>query len=111
MPGDDDGCYAAADDPPPIAEVLADDDSVLVRTPKMEPPHKDVLIDGRSYFYLSCQDLWGCESVLTTYSNLDNNPAMVGRSSVGGREADGGGGEGGGGAGGESMYPPPPPPM
>ena len=85
LPGDDDGRYADADDPPPIAEVLALADLALADTPEIEPPPEDVIIDGRSYFSLSRRDPWDCESVLTTYSNLDNNPAVVGRSNVGGK--------------------------
>ena len=83
--GDDDGRYAAPVDPPPIAEVLADADRALADTPEMEPSSEDVLIDGRSYLSLSRWDPWGCESVLTTYSNLDNTPAVMGRSSFGGK--------------------------
>ena len=47
----------------------------------MEPaPFEDVLIDGKSYFSERNQNPFDCESILTTYSNLDNNPAVVGRS-------------------------------
>ena len=47
---------------------------------EMEPPPEEVLIDGKSYFSFKQASPWDCESVLTTYSNLDNNPALIARS-------------------------------
>ena len=108
LPGNYDGSYAAANNPPPISEILSEANRALVNTFKMEPLTKDVLIDGRYYFSLSRRDPWYCESFLTTYSNLDNNHTVVGRSSArgGGEQTEE---EGGGqGAGGSSTYPPPP---
>jgi len=47
---------------------------------ELEPPEEDVLIDGKSYFEQSTINPWDCESILSTYSNLDNNPAVIGHS-------------------------------
>jgi protein LTV1 len=46
---------------------------------ELEPPTEDLLIDGKSYFSVKQQSPWDCESVLSTYSNLDNNPAVINR--------------------------------
>ncbi|GMH47686.1 hypothetical protein TrVE_jg8297 [Triparma verrucosa] len=43
-----------------------------------KPPEEDVLIDGKSYFTVAESNPWDCESILSTYSNLDNNPAVIG---------------------------------
>ena len=61
-------------------EELAEAEEILAN-PEMEPaPFEDVLIDGKSYFSERHQNPFDCESILTTYSNLDNNPAVVARS-------------------------------
>jgi protein LTV1 len=62
-----------------IEEVLAEADEVLAN-PEMDLPPEEVLIDGKSYFTMKEHNPWDCESILSTYSNLDNNPAVVGRS-------------------------------
>ena len=68
------------EDGAPFEDVLAQADKTLAN-PEMEPaPFEDVLIDGKSYFSERNQNPFDCESILTTYSNLDNNPAVVGRS-------------------------------
>lgn len=86
-------------------KVLAEADAVLAH-PEMEPPPEEVLIDGKSYFSQASRNPWDCESILTTYSNLDNNPAVVGRAGGGrgrrrrgkkggkNKKAEGGGGTG-----------------
>jgi protein LTV1 len=33
--------------------------------------------DGKSYFSDRTKNPWDCESILSTYSNLDNNPAVI----------------------------------
>ena len=43
-----------------------------------KPPEEDVLIDGQSYYTVRSVNPWDCESVLSTYSNLDNRPATIG---------------------------------
>ncbi|GMH90144.1 hypothetical protein TL16_g11676 [Triparma laevis f. inornata] len=43
-----------------------------------KPPEEDVLIDGKSYFTVAESNPWDCESILSTYSNLDNNPVTIG---------------------------------
>jgi len=43
-------------------------------------PPEEVLIDGKSYFTMKERNPWDCESILSTYSNLDNNPAVIGSS-------------------------------
>ncbi len=62
-----------------IEDVLAEAEQVLAN-PEMDLPPEEVLIDGKSYFTMKERNPWDCESILSTYSNLDNNPAVVGRS-------------------------------
>mmetsp|Transcript_31659 Transcript_31659/g.66584 ORF Transcript_31659/g.66584 Transcript_31659/m.66584 type:complete len:609 (-) Transcript_31659:263-2089(-) len=57
---------------------LADADAVLAN-PEMDLPPEEVFIDGKSYFTATSRNPWDCESILSTYSNLDNNPAVIGR--------------------------------
>lgn len=66
------------DEPEPIEKVLAEAQDFL-QTPEMMLPPEEILIDGKSYFSQSSRNPWDCESVLSTYSNLDNNPATIGR--------------------------------
>lgn len=70
--------------PPEVAirQELEEADKILAN-PEMEPPEEDVLIDGKSYFSQSVANPWDCESILSTYSNLDNNPVTIGRSKRG----------------------------
>lgn len=49
--------------------------------PEIDLPTEDILIDGKSYFEMKERNPWDCESILSTYSNLDNIPAVIGRSS------------------------------
>ena len=65
-------------EPEKMDEVLAEADDFL-RTSEMMLPPEEILIDGKSYFSLSSRNPWDCESVLSTYSNLDNNPATIER--------------------------------
>eukprot|EP00978_Attheya_sp_CCMP212_P021302 scaffold62017_cov51-Attheya_sp.AAC.4 len=53
----------------------------FLANPEVEPPVEDVLIDGKSYFSEATRNPWDCESILSTYSNLDNNPQTISRSS------------------------------
>merc|ERR1712170_35134 len=62
-----------------VQEVLKEAEEVLAN-PEMDLPPEEVLIDGKSYFTMKERNPWDCESILSTYSNLDNNPAVVGRS-------------------------------
>jgi len=58
---------------------LADADATLAN-PEMDLPPEEVFIDGKSYFTATSRNPWDCESILSTYSNLDNNPAVIIRS-------------------------------
>eukprot|EP00986_Skeletonema_menzelii_P001133 scaffold305_cov110-Skeletonema_menzelii.AAC.3 len=58
---------------------LADADAILAN-PQMDLPPEEILIDGKSYFSQTSRNPWDCESILSTYSNLDNNPVIIGRS-------------------------------
>ena len=58
---------------------LADADAILAN-PEMDLPPEEILIDGKSYFSQTSRNPWDCESILSTYSNLDNNPVVIGRS-------------------------------
>jgi protein LTV1 len=59
---------------------LAEADAILAN-PEIDLPPEEILIDGKSYFSISSRNPWDCESILSTYSNLDNNPVVIGRSS------------------------------
>lgn len=58
---------------------LAEADAILAN-PEIDLPPEEVLIDGKSYFSETPRNPWDCESILSTYSNLDNNPVVIGRS-------------------------------
>ncbi|KAL3776158.1 hypothetical protein ACHAW5_005696 [Stephanodiscus triporus] len=58
---------------------LAEADAILAN-PEMDLPPEEVFIDGKSYFSVTSRNPWDCESILSTYSNLDNNPVIIGRS-------------------------------
>jgi len=62
----------------PFEEVLAEADNFLAN-PEVDLPPEEVFIDGKSYFTMKEQNPWDCESILSTYSNVDNNPAIIGR--------------------------------
>ena len=57
---------------------LAEADAILAN-PEMDLPPEEVFIDGKSYFTETSRSQWDCESILSTYSNLDNNPVVIGR--------------------------------
>mmetsp|Transcript_16059 Transcript_16059/g.33527 ORF Transcript_16059/g.33527 Transcript_16059/m.33527 type:complete len:654 (+) Transcript_16059:30-1991(+) len=61
-----------------LEEDLADADAILAN-PEMDLPPEEILIDGKSYFSETPRNPWDCESILSTYSNLDNNPVVIGR--------------------------------
>ena len=61
-----------------MAKDLADADAILAN-PEMDLPPEEILIDGKSYFTATSRSMWDCESILSTYSNLDNNPVVIGR--------------------------------
>jgi protein LTV1 len=64
------------DQPEKFAEVMAEATDFL-RTPELDLPPEEILIDGQSYFSQTSRNPWDCESVLSTYSNLDNNPVTI----------------------------------
>lgn len=64
----------------PLEEIIQEAKDTLAH-PEMEPPPEEVLIDGKSYFSERTRNPWDCESILSTYSNLDNNPVTIGSSS------------------------------
>jgi len=59
-------------------DVLAEADMILAN-PEIDLPPEEVLIDGMSYFTMKERNPWDCESILSTYSNMDNNPAVISR--------------------------------
>ena len=61
-----------------VKDILAQADQILAN-PEMDLPPEEVLIDGKSYFTERTVNPWDCESILSTYSNLDNNPATISR--------------------------------
>ena len=58
--------------------IETDEESVNNMMEEMEPPAEEILIDGKSYFTERSVNPWDCESILSTYSTLDNNPAIIG---------------------------------
>ena len=62
-----------------VEDVLAEAEEFLAN-PEVDLPPEEVLIDGKSYFTMKERNPWDCESILSTYSNMDNNPSIVGRS-------------------------------
>jgi protein LTV1 len=46
--------------------------------PIVVPPAEEIFIDGKSYYSERVRNPWDCESILSTYSNLDNNPVTIG---------------------------------
>jgi protein LTV1 len=60
----------------PIGDVLGEADDTL-GSPQQAPPAEEIFIDGKSYFSQKFRNPWDCESILTTYSNLDNNPVTI----------------------------------
>ena len=64
----------------PISDVLGEADEVL-GSGRYAPPAEEIFIDGKSYFSERMRNPWDCESILSTYSNLDNNPVTIGAES------------------------------
>jgi len=64
------------EEPETIDEVLATAKASLA-IPISDLPPEEILIDGQSYFSQKSRNPWDCESILSTYSNLDNNPAII----------------------------------
>ncbi len=60
----------------PIQEVLGEADAIL-GSGRHAPPAEEIFIDGKSYFSEKMRNPWDCESILSTYSNLDNNPVTI----------------------------------
>jgi protein LTV1 len=63
-----------------VEEVLAEADEFLAN-PEVDLPPEEVFIDGKSYYTMKEHNPWDCESILSTYSNVDNNPAVIKRNS------------------------------
>lgn len=61
----------------PLEELLSSACERLA-LPKVKPPPEEIFIDGKSYFSERERNPWDCESILSTYSNLDNNPTTIG---------------------------------
>lgn len=64
----------------PMSETLKEAKK-KIQSPELEPPPEEIFIDGKSYYSAKERNPWDCESILSTYSNLDNNPAMIGSES------------------------------
>lgn len=70
-------CHPEQEPALPLAEYLAEADLTLAQ-PKQRPPTDEICFDGKaSYISERERNPWDCESILSTYSNLDNNPTMV----------------------------------
>jgi protein LTV1 len=53
---------------------------------EVAPAPEEILIDGKSYFSERKVSTWDCESILSTYSNLDNNPLVIQRRTLGSKK-------------------------
>ena len=60
----------------PLDEYIAAAELTLAQ-PKEKPPAEEIFIDGKSYYTERERNPWDCESILSTYSNLDNNPMTI----------------------------------
>lgn len=60
----------------PLADYMAAADYTLAQ-PKQQPPPETIFMDGTSYYTDRVRNPWDCESILSTYSNLDNNPVTI----------------------------------
>jgi protein LTV1 len=70
----------AADPPETVEEVLAEADAALQAPIEFLTLDEVITVDefdGKSYFTERTRNPWDCESILSTYSNLDNNPAVI----------------------------------
>ena len=66
----------------PVAVVLAEASARLAEPPLEPPPPSKVNDDGtRSYWDERERNPWDCESILSTYSNLDHRPVTIETSS------------------------------
>jgi protein LTV1 len=65
----------------PLSDILGEADKTL-GNPHEAPPTEEIFIDGKSYFSEKVRNPWDCESILSTYSNLDNNPVTIGGGSA-----------------------------
>lgn len=63
--------------PETVAETLANASARLTDAP-VQPPAEEIFIDGKSYYSERMRNPFDCESILSTYSNLDNNPVTIG---------------------------------
>ena len=63
------------------ADDVLEEANEFLANPEVDLPTEEILIDGKSYFEMKERNPWDCESILSTYSNLDNNPAVIGRTS------------------------------
>lgn len=64
----------------PISDLLGEADEIL-GSGHRAPPAEEVFIDGKSYYSEKIRNPWDVESILSTYSNLDNNPVTIGAGS------------------------------
>jgi protein LTV1 len=60
----------------PLEEVLREA-KTRIQAPLLAPPPEEIFIDGKSYYSMKERNPWDCESILSTYSNLDNNPVVI----------------------------------
>ena len=60
----------------PIESILGEADDTLA-SGLAAPPAEEVFIDGKSYYSEKIRNPWDCETILTTYSNMDNNPTTI----------------------------------
>lgn len=70
----------AADPAETIEEILAEADETLQAPIQFLTLDEVITVDefdGKSYFTERSRNPWDCESILSTYSNLDNNPAVI----------------------------------
>ena len=74
-----DGALGSDEVAEPVDVILAQANEVLAQPIQTIPPEEIILIeeDGKSYLSERSRNPWDCESILSTYSNLDNNPVVI----------------------------------
>lgn len=63
--------------PPETVDEILEEANQALKSPAQAPPPEEIFIDGQSYFSERARNPWDCETILTTYSNLDNNPVTI----------------------------------
>jgi protein LTV1 len=67
----------AEEEPPETLDEILSTAKERLLQPPSRPPAEEIFIDGKSYYSERERNPFDCESILSTYSNLDNNPVTI----------------------------------